>query len=210
MLVHYRGTVRPFSPWRFLNLFIALPLILTFSSWLNKFQSRLHSSYILKEILRNKLTLTWGRAEVLPRAPFVKIMNRWVWPDLFSLSSTSVSLANGWEIALVLTNGILPSTYMAIYRGEWDIIERDDPRISGFHTQVKWLKKSLQHSSMLYCYWGLSKRIIVLNRSSLHFLQYFPFPQLYQLIDTRKARYWWFGVLCRRLSYTVVNVLSTF
>ncbi len=45
--------------------------------------------------VRSFHSVTCGRAEVLHISPSVQIMNRWVWPDHFSLYSTSVSLANG-------------------------------------------------------------------------------------------------------------------
>ncbi len=51
---------------------------------------------IFKEIL---LGLTWGWPEVLPMAPLVLILNRWIRPKLFSVPLLHISLVktNEWE-----------------------------------------------------------------------------------------------------------------
>ncbi len=61
-----------------------------------------------KEILRNMLSLTWGWPEVLSMAPIVQILNRWFWPELFSLSlyylRVSLVKTNEWEGSFLFTN----------------------------------------------------------------------------------------------------------
>jgi hypothetical protein len=47
---------------------------------------------MFKEILRNRLRLTWGLPEVLSMAPIVQILNRWVCPELLSLSLLRIYL----------------------------------------------------------------------------------------------------------------------
>jgi hypothetical protein len=47
---------------------------------------------IFRETLRNRLNLTWAWPKVLSMAPNIKILNKWVWPDLFSLSLLRASL----------------------------------------------------------------------------------------------------------------------
>ncbi len=50
---------------------------------------------------RRRLSLTWGWPEVRSMAPIVQLLNRWTWPELFSLSLTRVSLVktNAWKEA---------------------------------------------------------------------------------------------------------------
>ncbi len=59
------------------------------------------SGRIFKENLRNRLSLTSGCPEVLSMVPFLQILNRWVWPNLFLVSLWRVSLVktNQWQEA---------------------------------------------------------------------------------------------------------------
>ncbi len=61
---------------------------------------------IFKEILRNRLSLTWGWPEVLSMATIVQIFDSWFCPELFSLSLCISSEINEWDAAYfwVLTN----------------------------------------------------------------------------------------------------------
>ncbi len=64
---------------------------------------------IFKEILPNRLSLTWDWPRVMSMAPIVKILNRRVRPELFSLSLLRVALVKAnkckeaffWPIAVI-------------------------------------------------------------------------------------------------------------
>jgi hypothetical protein len=82
-----------------------------------------------KELLRNKLRLTWGWAEVLPVAPLVHILNRWAWTGLWSLSPLCVSLviANKWDEAFFWPIAFShlcgdTQTRLRLHKGAWPIV----------------------------------------------------------------------------------------
>ncbi len=71
-------------------------VISCFDCW---FQWRRLWGWNFKELLRNKLRLTWGWAEVLSMAHIGQILNRFLaWPELFSLSLLWISLVTANEL----------------------------------------------------------------------------------------------------------------
>jgi len=74
---------------------------------------------VFKETLRNRLNLTWAWPKVLSMAPNIQILNKWVWPDLFSLSLLRASLVitNEWEEAFLWPIAVIVIC-VAIHRGK--------------------------------------------------------------------------------------------
>jgi hypothetical protein len=72
---------------------------------------------IFKEILRNRLSLTWGWPEVLSMAPIVLILNRWIWPELFSLPfHVSLVKTFEWEAAYFWTIAVTNLIWAGIFK----------------------------------------------------------------------------------------------